>query len=139
MYVLDTSVVLKWFVEEEDYGTAREVLKRYVNGDISLAVPDLLIYEIGNVLKLSKGFTQKESSQIIEYLIGLKMDIIAPISLFINRALEVFYREEISFYDSVFVALAELLECKLITADKKLFERVKKTPKPILLKNLRGI
>ena len=51
MIVLDASVVLKWIFDDEDGGEQATRLKdAHVAGHEIVAVPDLLFYEIGNVL-----------------------------------------------------------------------------------------
>jgi predicted nucleic acid-binding protein len=51
MYVIDTSVVVKWFVKEKDSDVALEILEHYRSGNFTIIVPDLLIYEFTNVLR----------------------------------------------------------------------------------------
>ena len=51
MIVPDASVVLKWLIHDEDGGVPAARLKdAHVAGQKIVAVPDLLFYEIGNVL-----------------------------------------------------------------------------------------
>lgn len=46
MFILDASVVLKWFVEEEKSQEARDIRDRYIKGEVSINVPDLLLHEV---------------------------------------------------------------------------------------------
>ncbi len=51
MIVLDASVVLKWIFDDEDGGVSAARWKdAHVAGHEIVAVPDLLFYELGNVL-----------------------------------------------------------------------------------------
>ena len=51
MIVLDASVVLKWIFDDEDGGDCAVRLRdEHIAGKEIIAVPDLLFYEIGNVL-----------------------------------------------------------------------------------------
>ncbi len=52
--VLDSSVIIKWFSEEEETKKALELREKYINGEIVIAVPDLLVYEIANALRYDK-------------------------------------------------------------------------------------
>ncbi len=82
MYILDASVVMKWFAEEEDSDKAVEFLQGQARGDFLLVEPDLPIYEVANVLKYSKAFSEEEVIAAIQSLYNLEIDFVASI---INR------------------------------------------------------
>ena len=52
-FVLDTSVVLKWFSEfgKSDLHRALQLREGLLNGSVLLTVPELLFYEIANALR----------------------------------------------------------------------------------------
>ncbi len=68
--ILDTSVVAKWFLEEEGTDKALKIRDDYVHGKIDVEIPDLLIYELGNVLRY-KGFTGEEIKSAIKSIYGI--------------------------------------------------------------------
>ena len=49
--VLDASVVVKWFTKEEDKDLAIEYRDQFLTGEIDIALPDLILYELANVLR----------------------------------------------------------------------------------------
>lgn len=49
--VLDSSVIIKWFSEEEDTDIALSLRERNINGELMIAVPDLSLYEVANALR----------------------------------------------------------------------------------------
>jgi predicted nucleic acid-binding protein len=51
MIVLDASVVIKWFSEEEYTEKALELRERIRYGEEQVIAPDLLLYELANALK----------------------------------------------------------------------------------------
>ncbi len=51
MIVLDASVVVKCFSEEEYTKEALEIRERVRRGEENAIVPDLLLYELSNALK----------------------------------------------------------------------------------------
>ena len=53
-FILDSSVVIKWFSEEEDTATALEFREGYIQGELEIVTPDLLLYEIANALRYNK-------------------------------------------------------------------------------------
>ena len=50
MIVVDASVVVKWFHQEEDTSLAEIVRDRLINEKESVVIPNLLFYEVANVL-----------------------------------------------------------------------------------------
>src|SRR3712207_6119957 len=48
--VVDSSVVIKWFVPEPYSVESRRILSDYQAGSISLLAPDLLNAEVGNII-----------------------------------------------------------------------------------------
>jgi predicted nucleic acid-binding protein len=66
--VVDTSVIVKWFVEEEYSKNARLLRDSYVNGLIDLTAPSLLSYEVINALKFSGAFGEEELAEIAKIL-----------------------------------------------------------------------
>ena len=54
--VLDASVVIKWFSDEEHTERALEIRTWYVDNRISVYVPDLLVYELSNALRYNPDF-----------------------------------------------------------------------------------
>jgi len=136
MYVLDASVVVKWFVEEEDTATARKLLTGHTQGLYTLVEPDLLIYEVANVLRHNRAFSREDTQKCINALHNLSMDIIAPLIDVVLPAINLVYERDVTFYDSIYIALASELGLRYVTADKKLFEKTKSIPQTFLLENL---
>lgn len=123
MRILDASVVLKWVVEEMGSDRAQEILDSHVRGTSRIVVPDLLIYEVGNALKYSGGFSPQEIRKIFAAVWDLDLLIVAPQSDIINSAVAFSFSLGLSFYDAAYVALAREMEMTMITADKVLFEK----------------
>jgi len=125
MFVLDASVVLKWFLNEEESEIALKFREDYLAGICSLAFPDLILYEVPNALKYQKPFSLNSSIMAVGALIDLGVDIIVPTKTLIQRALEVAYKKNITYYDAAYIALAEELSYKFVTADSKLYNKTK--------------
>ena len=51
MYVLDASVILKWFLEEENSEKAITLKDGHSRGEFLVVIPDLAIYEVANALR----------------------------------------------------------------------------------------
>jgi len=122
--VLDTSVILKWYKEE--YTEVAVKLKRdLVEGLNNVIVPDLILYEMANVLRFTEGFDEDLIKRSLENFIDLEVDIIILTMEIIELAIKLSYGYKIAVYDAVFIALAKLINGIFVTADKKLYEKVK--------------
>ena len=122
MNVIDTSVVLKWFVAEEDSALAEEHLGS------QLIAPDLILAELGNALWKKWCRNEIGRSQ------SLEASIILPdaVGLFPSRALAdvavgMAFELTHPVYDCFFLALADSLDCTLITADTRLIRKLSGT------------
>ena len=125
LLVLDTSVILKWFKEEEYTKTALKIKKEFIVGVHELVVPDLALYELVNAMRFSEGFDEETIKKSLEKFIDLEIDIVIPTQEIINFAIELSYTYDITVYDAVFVSLAKLIGAIFVTADKKLYEKIK--------------
>ena len=127
--VLDSSVVIKWFRRYEVLQEQALKLRRtYLDGRLFIHVPDLLIYEIANVLRYKPDMNQTRVQQALQSLLDMRMGIehIGPEMM--GRAVEIAYSYGVTVYDAAFVALAEQLESDLITADRGLIQKLHNIP-----------
>jgi predicted nucleic acid-binding protein len=123
--VLDTSVILKWYKEEEYTEIAVKLKRDLVEGLNSVIVPDLILYEMANVLRFTEGFNEDLIKRSLENFIDLEVDIVIPTIEIIELAVKLSYDYEIAVYDAIFIALAKLINGIFVTAYKKLYEKVK--------------
>jgi predicted nucleic acid-binding protein len=137
--VVDTSVVFKWYRQpgDEDYvPQAVSILEGHLHGDLEIHVPNLLFYELGNILRLKEPLVSKDALTILRETFALALQI-HPIDLLLSEEAFRSAREhDITFYDASFVALSHRLDASFITADKKLFAKVKTLPAAVFLGNL---
>lgn len=124
--VVDASVIVKWFLVEEF--AAEAVRLKECRAD--LAAPDLVYAEVGNVVwkhwrrhEIDRG----TADEIVEALQSAPIRTY-PIHGLFASAWPLAARFERSFYDCVYLALAEKLYCRLVTADRKFYDALKHTP-----------
>jgi len=70
--VVDTSIVLKWVLDEPDSATALALLTRWINDEIVIQAPALLAYEVANALfqRVRKGeMTTERAWQALEVVL----------------------------------------------------------------------
>ncbi|MEM0024350.1 MAG: type II toxin-antitoxin system VapC family toxin [Thermofilaceae archaeon] len=122
--VVDASVVVKWFVEEEGSDKALEVRDRYVNGELKLIAPELLPFEVLNALYYERLFTIGELKSVAEALDAFFFELYPLRGEYAKLTLEVAQENNITIYDAAYVSLAILKNTRLYTADAKLKERL---------------
>ena len=125
MIVLDASVVVKWFSEEEYTDKALEIRERIRMGGERVVVPDLLLYELANALKYNPSFDAHDVSDALTSIFDMDVDIVTPIPELINSAVTLAFEHNITVYDAFYLALAKEIEFTFITADGRLYKRVK--------------
>lgn len=118
-FVVDSSVAVKWFLPEEHTEAARELLRE---GN-RLIAPDLVRAEVGNVMWKHWRRGEIPAEAVVEVLrdlgrLPLGIESSGPL---MEAAWEVARHFGRSFYDSLYVALAEQAGCTLVTADRKLY------------------
>lgn len=123
--ILDVSVIIKWFVQEEDSDKALVFLNSLKNNKVNIIVPTLLFYELGNVL-ISKNISVDIVGEIIAMLQNLSLEIqdigLASFRKIYQNSVEY----SITFYDAAYITLLQKEDCLFITADRKLFQKVNK-------------
>ncbi len=123
--VVDASVAIKWFVEENLVAEADEAL----HGSGSLFAPDLIVTEVTNIAwkKVIRGELEAEQARLIAASIHQGQLDLVPSTMIHQRALGIGLEIEHSIYDCLYLALAERLESPLVTADQRLIGKTKST------------
>ena len=126
--IIDASVGVKWFSAENEEKVEFAVLlqEKHFNGSIELSAPDLFIFEVLNSLVYKNKFNIAEINKIYDSLKLLNMNIIIPNDTIIKNAVSLSVNLKLSYYDSVYVALAQEMESLLITEDKKILSHAGK-------------
>jgi predicted nucleic acid-binding protein len=124
--IIDSSVALKWFFPEEEHASeALKIKKDFAEKEITISIPILFFYEVGNVLKGSIKSSRVDSSKaktVYEKFTYAEFIIYSSKELF-QAAFEKADSLDITFYDASYVALAEYLEIPFYTADRKLLQK----------------
>jgi predicted nucleic acid-binding protein len=120
--VVDSSVAIKWVVDEEDSDSALSF------ATATLEAPDLLLIECANILwkKVTTGdLNPREVDDLWRILLQAPIQFTASPDL-LNTALRISLDLKHPIYDCVYLALALQREVPLITADRKLVTAVRK-------------
>jgi len=122
--VSDASVIVKWFIEEEHSDKALKLRDMHVNGEVSVAAPELMPFEVLNALKYSGLFELDELKAAAISLSSYGIELYSLKGELAERAVEIAVEKDITVYDAVYLALASELSTVLYTADEKLIRKV---------------
>ena len=123
--ILDASVIVKWFTREEKREEALRYREMFINDEIEIVVSDPILYEIGNALRYNPSFNDEDVRLAVRSLIDLGINIIIPTTEILDMAINLAFKYDTTLYDSVYLALAEILNDTLVTADKNLYDKTK--------------
>jgi predicted nucleic acid-binding protein len=115
--VLDASAVVEWLLVRP---SAVRVAELMADPDVQVHAPSLLGVEVAGAIRglvLGGHASPDRGRQAIEDFVSMDISLHDPTPLLL-RAWEL--RDNLSAYDAVYVALAEVLEAKLVTSDAKL-------------------
>lgn len=117
MIVLDASATIEWLLQSP---TGVKIDQRIFSPLESLHVPHLLDVEVAQVLRRyvrDKAITARRAQEALEDLADMPLSRY-PHDLLIPRIWEL--RATLTAYDAAYVALAELLDARLLTCDGKI-------------------
>lgn len=121
--VVDASVVVKWFVEENLSDEAASLLRR----SIPLAAPDLIVSEVMNAVwkKCVRGVLTREQAEAVALLLPRSPVQLTPSLSLHQRALDIAIELRHPIYDCLYLACAERVGGRAVTADQALLRKVK--------------
>ena len=128
-YVIDTSVYIKTYVQEQDSGTALRLRDEYHQGVHALIAPDMFPTEMCNVLMILERagkIKPGDADLFFMHFLSELPPLLAATPL-LPRSLEIAKQFRQTVYDCLYIALAEREACELVTADDKLVKAVQPT------------
>lgn len=137
-FVLDTSVVLKWFSEfgENDLPQAFQLRQALLDGSVTFTVPELLFYELSNALRYNPSLSSKDVQEALDSVMDMGFVVKGVDKRVMADAISIAFRYGVTVYDAYFLALARTERRPLIIADYKFVERVKASKEIMRLSGL---
>ncbi len=138
-YLLDSNVIAKWFVQEEDSDRAIEIRDLFIEKRVRVSTLSLARYELGNVLWKHPSKTAAIVREDFESLSDMAiptLDIVNPQVL--AQIFQAARNLGITFYDASYVVAAALSKAILVTADGKLLGRLRERKNAVLLRDWKG-
>lgn len=122
--VVDTSLALKWVLDEPNSPLAVDLLDEWVNQGVIVRAPSLLMYEVANALhqNVRRGIIALGRATLALtalYAVGLALDPAGNAALSV-AAIQLAQQLGLGpAYDTQFLALAEHEDCEYWTADQR--------------------
>jgi predicted nucleic acid-binding protein len=117
--VVDASVVVKWFLPEENSDKALRIRDGFIREEYWLLAPDLMLSEFGSVLWKKRGIIDESTAlDIISDLLDLGIPLVSADTI-IARAYGFAGQYNCTVYDAMYLAVAEGRNCGMVTADER--------------------
>jgi len=120
MRVVDASLVLGWLLGQPARPGSHDVLERHLTGRDPLVAPELLCYEVANVLVTGARLPGALAAEAYAHFFSLEIATYSLGEREYSEALALAARYRITVYDASYAALARALDCALVTADARL-------------------
>jgi predicted nucleic acid-binding protein len=121
--VVDASVAVKWFNEEDFSDEAVALRDDHVSGAVIMAAPTLLAWEVCNALRHSEEMGSSDVERAFGDLLDIQVVLWGPDADWAVGAVGEAFRRGITVYDSSYLALAAHLRAPLYTADERLIAK----------------
>jgi predicted nucleic acid-binding protein len=120
--IIDASVALKWFMEEPESDVARRIL----DGDEPLAAPDLIIAEVCNGAwkAVRRNLMTAIQADAMAHQLPRVFKALHPAEGLAAAAMQMARDLDHPVYDCFYLALAEQRDARMVTADRRLIERL---------------
>lgn len=119
--VVDSSVVVKWFLPEPSRPEALRLLRSYREQEVQLIAPALLWSEVSNVFckRFRRGeLTASEAGEAVR-LLKINSPMLIADAEVLDEAVRLAMASGQAVYDCLYLALAVRRGCDVITADRK--------------------
>lgn len=122
--IVDASVAFKWLVAEEGSGAAIDLL-----AEENLAAPTWLLVEVSNALwkRIARGEMNDPEGAAEQVARLPELLSLTDEHVLIGRAMAIACEIGHPIYDCLYLAMAENRDEPLVTADRRLLEKVKST------------
>jgi predicted nucleic acid-binding protein len=128
-WVVDASVAAKWYLHDEEHvEAALTLLEDFEAGLLALTAPYIIRYEIAATLVRAARTGRITAEQLrhqLERFLQLAIHETSDPDVRLETALGLCFTYRIALYDALYVALAQELGFRFVTADAELYRRVR--------------
>lgn len=134
--VLDASVIVKWYVQEEYTDKALKILENYSSGEVDIISVQLMPFEVLNSLRYDPELAIHDLVKIGESLSKLQIALYPVLDGLYEDAIRIAAEFGTTIYDSSYLSLARRTDCVLYTADDKFSKKIGKNDRLALLSGM---
>jgi predicted nucleic acid-binding protein len=126
-YVIDASVLVKWFLHQQEADRDRALALRnlHTSGRSTIFIPQLALLEVLNAVRSSPKAKEEDGELALEALQDLHLETKPLESDVLRKANAIAWAYKITIYDALYVGLAEQVGYPLITADEVMVKKLK--------------
>jgi predicted nucleic acid-binding protein len=126
-YVVDASVIVKWFLHHQEADRDRALALRdlHISGRSTIHIPRLALLEVLNAIRFSPRADEEAGETALEALQDLHLEIKPDDVAVLRKANAIAWAYKITIYDALYVALAEQVGYPFITADEVMVKKLK--------------
>ncbi|MDI6640264.1 MAG: type II toxin-antitoxin system VapC family toxin [Methanocellales archaeon] len=135
--IIDASVAVKWFNQEEDTDKALILREEHIDGIKMLCAPTQLTYEVCNTIWKNTQIPDEDAEKAAGALNDLDLNLTQSEKEDLARTMSIAREKDVTFYDASYIQLAEKLGTTLYTADQKQYEAARELVETRLLKEAR--
>ncbi len=135
VFVVDASLVVKWFVPEVHSVAAR----KWLDASHDYIAPDLIFPEVGNALwkkVRNREVSPKQAQSLLNDLSAIGVEAVSMRAL-VSDAHALAVRAGITVYDATYLTLAVRLETQVITGDHRFARKL--AEHPLLAPHVRSV
>ena len=123
--VVDASVAIKWFVDENLHIEARRIFEYQPD----FVAPDLLLAEVANIAwkKVLRSESDDDQARFIVTAMPSYVPRLIPVADLVGKATDLALELGHPVYDCLYLACAQDFG-SCVTADRRFFDRVKRSP-----------
>ncbi len=100
-YVVDASVLVKWFMEEEDRDRALGLRELHTSGRSTLFVSELTFLEILNALRYAPRANEEDGAEALHVLENLHLQVKPTDFHLLRKANAIAWAYKITIYDAL--------------------------------------
>lgn len=124
-FVVDASVVVKWYIPEQNHEQARALRDEYLDGTHDLLAPALMPFETVNALRYSGEYDGDRLVDASETLPEYGVELVAYRN--IPSVAEIATELDVTIYDAAYLGLAAEMDSVVYTADGTLLDVIART------------
>jgi predicted nucleic acid-binding protein len=125
-YVIDASVLVKWFLyqQEADRDRALALRELHISGRSIIYIPQLALLEVLNAVRFAPKAKEEDGEMALEAVRDLHLEVKPPEYDVLRKANAIAWAYKTTIYDALYVAHAEQVGYPLITADETMIRKL---------------